>query len=110
VADVAALLDQHASHGVPVVTVEQCLLGIVTLTDVRQALRQELHDKPVESIASTTHLISVHPDHTLNWVMQQMGAHEVSLIPVLTRGKPERLVGVLTMADIVRAYAKKKME
>jgi CBS domain-containing protein len=32
------------------------------------------------------------------------------LIPVLTRGKPERLVGVLTMADIVRAYAKKKME
>jgi CIC family chloride channel protein len=110
VADVAALLDQHASHGVPVVTVEQCLLGIVTLTDVRQALRQELHDKPVESIASTTHLISVHPDHTLNWVMQQMGAHEVSLIPVLTRGKPERLVGVLTMADIVRAYAQKKME
>jgi CIC family chloride channel protein len=110
VADVAALLDQHASHGVPVVTVEQCLLGIVTLTDVRQALRQELHDKPVESIASTTHLISVHPDHTLNWVMQQMGAHEVNLIPVLTRGKPERLVGVLTMADIVRAYAKKKME
>jgi CIC family chloride channel protein len=110
VADVAALLDQHASHGVPVVTVDQCLLGIVTLTDVRQALRQELHDKPVASIASTRHLISVHPDHTLNWVMQQMGAHEVSLIPVLTRGKPERLVGVLTMADIVRAYAQKKME
>jgi len=110
VAGVAALLDQHAAHGVPVVTVDQCLLGIVTLTDVRQALRQELHDKPVASIASTRHLISVHPDHTLNWVMQQLGAHEVSLMPVLTRGKPERLVGVLTMADIVRAYAQKKME
>ena len=110
VADVAALLDQHAAHGVPVVTADQCLLGIVTLTDVRQALRQELHDKPVASIASTRHLISVHPDHTLNWVMQQLGAHEVSLMPVLTRGKPERLVGVLTMADIVRAYAQKKME
>jgi CIC family chloride channel protein len=110
VADVAALLEQHASHGVPVVTPDQRLLGIVTLTDVRQALRQELHDKPVESIATITHLISVYPDHTLNWVMQQLGAHEVSLVPVVTRGDPERLVGVLTMADIVRAYARKKME
>jgi CIC family chloride channel protein len=110
VADVATLLDQHAVHGVPVVTVDQRLLGVVTLTDVRQALRQELRDKPVESIASTLHLISVHPDHTLNWVMQQLGTHEVSLMPVLTRGEPERLVGVLTMADIVRAYAEKKME
>jgi CBS domain-containing protein len=73
-------------------------------------LRQELHDKPVESIATITHLISVYPDHTLNWVMQQLGAHEVSLVPVVTRGDPERLVGVLTMADIVRAYARKKME
>jgi CIC family chloride channel protein len=110
VADVAVLLEQHATHGVPVVTSAQRLLGIVTITDVRQALRQELHDKPVESIASTMHLISVHPDHTLNWVMQQLGAHEVSLMPVVTRGDPERLIGVLTMADIVRAYARKKME
>jgi CIC family chloride channel protein len=109
VADVAALLEQQEAHGVPVVTPDQRLLGIVTLTDVRQVMRQEQQDKSIESIATTRHLISVHPDHTLNWVMQQMGAHEVSLIPVVTRGEAERLVGVLTMADIVRAYAQKKM-
>ena len=43
-------------------------------------------------------------------MMQQMGAHEVSLLPVVTRGEAERLVGVLTMADIVRAYAHTKMQ
>lgn len=110
VADVATLLAQSESHGVPVVTPDQRLLGVVTLTDVRQVMRQEQHDKPVESIASTRHLISVHPDHTLNWVMQQMGAYEVSLLPVITRGEAGQLVGVLTMTDIVRAYAQKKME
>jgi CIC family chloride channel protein len=110
VADVVTLLEQNIAHGVPVVTPDQCLLGVVTLTDVRQIMRQEQHDKPVESIATTRHLISVHPDHTLNWAMQQMGAHEVSLLPVVTRGETERLVGVLTMADIVRAYAHKKMQ
>ena len=110
VADVATLLEQHVAHGVPVVTPDRRLLGVVTLTDVRQVMRQEQHDKPVESVATTRHLISVHPDHTLNWVMQQMGAHEVSLLPVVTRGEAERLVGVLTMADIVRAYAQTKMQ
>jgi len=66
VADIATLLEQHVSHGVPVVTPDQRLLGVVTLTDVRQIIRQEQHDKPIESIGTTRHLISVYPDHTLN--------------------------------------------
>ena len=109
VADVAAFLERSEVHGAPVVAPEQRLLGIVTITDIHQAMRLGLHDRPVESIATTGHLISVHPDHTLNWVMQQMGLHEVSLTPVVARDDDERLVGVLTMAEIVRAYAQKKM-
>jgi CIC family chloride channel protein len=46
VADVATLLEQHVAHGVPVVTPDQRLLGVVTLTDVRQVMRREQHDKP----------------------------------------------------------------
>ena len=42
--------------------------------------------------------------------MQQMGLHEVSLTPVVAREDEEQLVGVLTMPDIVRAYAQKKTE
>ena len=110
VSEVVTFLEQSEAHGAPVVGPDQRLLGIITLTDVRQAIRQGLQDKAVESIATTGHLISVHPDHTLNWVMQQMGLHEVSLTPVVAREDEEQLVGVLTMPDIVRAYAQKKME
>ena len=110
VSEVVTFLEQSEAHGAPVVGPDQRLLGIITLTDVRQAIRQGLQDKAVESIATTGHLISVHPDHTLNWVMQQMGLHEVSLTPVVAREDEEQLVGVLTMPDIVRAYAQKKTE
>lgn len=104
-------LDQQLHYrGFPVVTPAQGLLGVVTITDVRQALATGLHDTPVERIATTDNLVYVHPDHTLNWVMQQLGEHEVSLLPVVTRETPAQLVGVLTRADVVRAFARHKAE
>jgi CIC family chloride channel protein len=108
VTEVAALLDRTHHRGFPVVTDTQSLLGIVTVTDVHQALANDMQDVPVKTVATTSNLVYVHPDHTLNWVMQQLGAHEVSLLPVVSRGHPSRLVGVLTRADVIRAFAQKK--
>jgi len=110
VAQVAALLEQSHHRGFPVVTPAQNLLGIVTITDVRQALAKGLRDESVSSIATTTNLVVVHPDHTLNWVMQQLGEHEVSLLPVVTRSHPPRLLGILTRTDAIRAFARKKAQ
>jgi CBS domain-containing protein len=69
-----------------------------------------LRDESVSSIATTTNLVVVHPDHTLNWVMQQLGEHEVSLLPVVTRSHPPRLLGILTRTDAIRAFARKKAQ
>jgi CIC family chloride channel protein len=110
VAEVAALLDQTHHRGFPIVTATQSLLGIVTATDVHQALAHDQQNAPVKAIATTSNLVYVHPDHTLNWVMQQLGAHEVSLLPVVTRSQPPRLMGVLTRADVIRAFAQKKTQ
>jgi CIC family chloride channel protein len=108
VAEVAVLLEQSQHRGFPVVTPARNLQGIVTITDVRQALAKGLQDEPVGSIATTNGLVMVHPDHTLNWVMQELGKHEVSLLPVVTRSDPPRLAGVLNRADVIRAFARKK--
>jgi CIC family chloride channel protein len=109
VAEVAALLEQSHHRGFPVVTSARSLQGIVTITDVRQALTKGLQNEPVSSIATTNGLVMVHPDHTLNWVMQELGKHEVSLLPVVTRSDPPRLMGVLSRADVIRAFAQKKI-
>ncbi|GIX47120.1 MAG: Cl- channel voltage-gated family protein [Candidatus Tectimicrobiota bacterium] len=107
VAEVAALLERSPAPGFPIVTADQRLVGVVTFTDVRRALGKGLRDVPVLSIA-TKNVVTVYPDHTLNWVMQQLGEHELSFVPVVTRGNPSRLIGILTMSDIVRAFARSK--
>jgi CIC family chloride channel protein len=109
VAEVAALLEQSHHRGFPVVTPARGLQGIVTITDVRQALAKGLQAEPVSRIATTNGLVTVHPDHTLNWVMQELGEHEVSLLPVVTRSDPPRLMGILSRADVIRAFAQKKV-
>lgn len=110
ISEVAALLEESHHRGLPMVTPTRALLGIVTISDVQQALVKGLDDKPVSTIATTTDLVYVHPEHPLTWVLQQLGEHEISLVPVVTRNQPPRLIGVLTMADLVRAFARRKAE
>jgi CIC family chloride channel protein len=106
--EVSALLQRHPYRGFPVATLDHRLLGMVTVTDLHQARAKEPQNQPVISISTTENLVYAHPDHTLNWVMQQMGERDVSIVPVVTRGNLPRLVGVLTMSDIVHAFANNK--
>jgi CIC family chloride channel protein len=110
VAEVDALLQRYPYRGFPVATPDHRLLGMVTVTDVHKAWAREHHDAPVMRIATTTNLLCAHPDHTLHWVMQQMGERDISIVPVVTRGDPTRLLGVLTMSDIVHAFTSRKQQ
>lgn len=106
--EVTALLQRYLYRGFPVATEDHRLLGMVTVTDLRRAEGKVASAAAVLSVATREHLVYAHPDHTLNWVMQQMGERDVSIVPVITRGAPPRLVGVLTMSDIVYAFAHSK--
>jgi CIC family chloride channel protein len=109
--DIDHLMQDYDLHGFPIVTDDQCLLGMVTVTDILRA-RDTLSpkDTSVLDIATKDHLVYVHPDQTLNWVMQQMGERDISMVPVLSRDIPPRLVGLLTMTDIVHAFAHSKRQ
>jgi CBS domain-containing protein len=91
-----------------VATSDHQLLGVVTMNDLRPALAQGQMDKAVLSVATTVNLVYAHPDHTLHWVMQQMGERDVGTVPVIVRGHVPRLVGILSMSDIVRVFAHSK--
>jgi CIC family chloride channel protein len=105
---VEALLQRYPYRGFPVATADHRLLGMVTVSDVQKAWAREHQNEPVVHIATTENLVCAHPDHTLHWVMQQMGERDISIVPVVTRGEPPRLLGVLTMSDIVQAFAHSK--
>jgi hypothetical protein len=46
----------------------------------------------------------VHPDHGLSWALKRMGETGLDTLPVVSRADVGELVGVVTLADILKAY------
>ena len=98
------IFDETHHHGLPVVDEARHLQGLVTLTNLEKAQADQLITGTVADI-QTAHVLAVFPDQTLKSALQQVGAHDVSPLPVVARGQRRRVVGLLRRGDIVRAYS-----
>jgi CIC family chloride channel protein len=89
----------------PVVAADGRLVGIVSLSDVRRKLESgdDLADLQVEDIM-TKRLVTAFPDETLNTILQRMAPRDLSRLPVVSRDRPDQLLGVVRRNDLVRAY------
>jgi len=89
----------HGGHrAVPVVSNDE-LLGIVTLSDVRELAREEWSATPVERVMTRHPLHTVAPDQDLSSALKLLAEHGLNQVPVLENG---RLQGLLSRADIIR--------
>ena len=97
---VTKMLDRNV--GCIVVTDWGSVVGIVTKGDVlRKAFLRGLEAREVSVKVAMTHpVISIDPDSTLEQASKLMTAKGISKLPVL---KNKKLVGVITMSDIIRA-------
>lgn len=128
--DVAALMVDRGISGVPVVDADQAVLGVVSEADFvikerravdgrnrllalifgesRQA-RAEL--KKIEATtageAMTSPALTVESTDTLQRAAELMASRRVNRLPVVEGG---RLVGIVTRADVVRAYVRPDAE
>jgi CIC family chloride channel protein len=102
---VAMLVRETHHHGFPVGNAEGDLIGIVTLSDVENALLQGRREVTAGDIC-TRSLLVCHPDETLGEALRQLGARDVGRLPVVDRKHPRRLVGMLRRADVVVAYSR----
>ncbi len=99
-------------HGLPVVERDgsappgvERLVGIISLSDVSRALKRGVdQNSPVITVA-TTDLLVIYPDQSLNEALRTFAIRDVGRLPVVARGNPEWLVGVLRRPDVVRAYS-----
>jgi CBS domain-containing protein len=46
----------------------------------------------------------VHPDESLSIALERMGAAGVDALPVVSRADIRRVLGVITMPEVLRAY------
>lgn len=92
-------------HGFPV-TRDGKLCGIITLNDIRPITRRKGWQKLKVIDVATKNLIVAYPEQTLDKVIVYMGEKQIGRVPVVDRNDKEKLLGVLTREDILRAYTK----
>lgn len=100
---VARFRESH-HHGFPIVDAEQHLQGIVTLTDIERANRNQISpDTPVLEIA-TTNVVTVFPDDPVHRALQRMNTYHIGRLPVISRDADPKFKGMIGRAAILHAY------
>ncbi len=93
--------EQHRQRLYPVIDAQDRLVGVVTRRDMLNvALSGEGADDPVDALAITDPA-SCFPDETLRTVAYRMADLGVSRMPVVDRDDPTRLVGMITLVDLL---------
>ncbi|KPJ64117.1 MAG: hypothetical protein AMJ45_06475 [Syntrophobacter sp. DG_60] len=96
-------------HGFPV-TRDGKLCGIITLNDIRPITRRKGWQKLKVIDVATKNLIVAYSEQTLDKVIIHMGEKQIGRVPVVDKNDKEKLLGVLTREDILRAYTKSVMQ
>ena len=104
--EVAELMEAEDVGSIPVVE-EDRLVGIVTDRDiVVRAIAKGKDPKGMPASAiSSRELVTVHPDDDLSDALELMARHQVRRVAVTA--EDERLVGVVSQADVAREAKEK---
>ncbi len=104
-AQIHLLFDRAHAHGLPVVDSDGRLYGVVTLSDLENAVHDSPENlkRPVRDFCSRK-LIVAHPDESVHQALKRMGMYDIGRMPVVLRDDPTRIVGWLSRMDIIQAY------
>ncbi|MBZ5750131.1 acetoin utilization AcuB family protein [Metabacillus rhizolycopersici] len=103
-------MKQNRIRHIPIVKENDCLVGIITERDVKDAspsifqrgLNEDFLNKPIKSIMSTN-LITGHPLDFVEEIAAVLIEHKIGCLPILQDG---RLVGLLTETDLLHTFVK----
>jgi CBS domain-containing protein len=88
---------QEHKRAIPV-TESDNLVGIVTVSDVKNLPQEKWQTTPIEQIMNRGTLYTVKPADDLGRAMKLIAEHELNQIPVMSQVK---LVGMITRADVI---------
>jgi H+/Cl- antiporter ClcA/CBS domain-containing protein len=92
---------QHRQRLYPVTDAGGRLLGVLTRRDILDHALSG-RERPIQSILLTDPTVA-HPDETLREVANRMARHDITRMPVVTRGQSAELVGLITLPQLLQA-------
>ena len=86
------------------------LWGLLTEERVREGEMVVDHDLAIGDLfEAETEFPYVHPDQPLGIALERMGAAGVDALPVVSRGDIRKLLGIVTLPEVLKAYGLQSM-
>lgn len=93
----------HTHQGYPVLDAGQRLVGVVTRSNLLAFPHLESTDGYTVADLLVQPAIVAHEDETCRTVAERMADAEVGRLPVVARDDPDRVVGIVTRSDLLKA-------
>ncbi|MFW6194630.1 MAG: CBS domain-containing protein [Halobacteriota archaeon] len=104
VSEVLSVIERTGHIGFPVID-EGKLSGVITFEDVEKVDVSERDKLPVREVM-TKKIVSAYPDEDLESCLQKLVVNDIGRVVVVERSDPQRLVGLVTKKDIIKAHAR----
>lgn len=101
VGDALALMKEHSIGGIPVVDVDNNLVGIVTNRDLRF---EKVMSRPVNEVMTKENIITIQEGFDYQNAEQILQENKIEKLPVVNG--ENKLIGLITFKDIVKARIK----
>jgi CIC family chloride channel protein len=89
----------------PVVDEDEHLNGIISMTDLRQAMAdKEVHRLLLAKDIAMGGVKTITMDDTLNTALSLMAILDVRELPVVTKDDPKKVISLVSRKDVTRAY------
>jgi CIC family chloride channel protein len=83
---------------------EDYFMGMLSRETLECALVDGRKEQPLKNIVETRHVQHVHMDHALHLVLERMSTYHLDMLPVIHRAEIHKLLGVVTLRDVLDSY------
>jgi chloride channel protein, CIC family len=100
----------NLAQGLPIVTAEGKLVGVVTQGDLLRALEKDPTGSKTVLEAGSSKLIVAYPDELVHDAMHAMVKHDVGRLPVVSREDSQKLIGYFNRSCLLTAWSRQAQD
>jgi CBS-domain-containing membrane protein len=93
----------HGQHVFPIVDEDECLLAVISRSDLLKVLEQGHSRRELLSSVTSTYPTVAFADESLRAIVYRMSESGFTRLPVVDRSDKKRLIGMVSLADLLRA-------